>query len=55
MCLAGCQLGEYTQIHEHEAYARFVAPLIRFMAKDAPRGRSVVAHIATPFAEPLDL
>ena len=37
VCLAGCQFGEPTLTHKHEAYARFAAPMIHYIAEDAPR------------------
>ena len=37
VCLAGCQFSEYTLSYKHEPYARVVAPLIHYIAEDAPR------------------
>ena len=36
VCLANCRFGEPTLTYKHEVYARVVAPLLHYIAEDAP-------------------
>ncbi|WP_333639005.1 PaRep2b protein [Pyrobaculum aerophilum] len=38
VCLANCQFGEPTLTAKHEAYARVVAPLLHYIAREVPKG-----------------
>ena len=46
VCLANCQFGEKTLTVKHEAYARVVAPLMYYIAREVPKGEEVLKFLA---------